>query len=142
MPRATVDSGVLIGMADTQDRHHDAAMAIVSEMDHGNLPIGHVTDYVLLETLNWIHERKRHQIAVDTHQRLERSAGFEIDQAARKDFARGIELFDTHDGLSFGDATTAAYMEREGIEYCYAFDDDFDDVEHVTRLQTPDDPFA
>ena len=29
-----------------------------------------VTNYVLLETLNWIHERQRHDIAVDLKARL------------------------------------------------------------------------
>jgi len=33
-------------------------------------------------------------------------------------------------------------LEREGIEYLYSFDDDFDAVDSVTRLGTPDDPFS
>ncbi len=32
-------------------------------------------------------------------------------------------------------------MQREGIEYRYSFDDDFDAVEGVTRLETPENPF-
>jgi len=33
-------------------------------------------------------------------------------------------------------------MQREGIEYLYLFDDDFDVLGGVTRLGTPDNPFA
>jgi len=32
-------------------------------------------------------------------------------------------------------------MEREGIEYLYSFDDDFDALDAVTRLNTADNPF-
>jgi len=32
-------------------------------------------------------------------------------------------------------------MERAGIEYLYSVDDDFDALEGITRLETPDTPF-
>jgi predicted nucleic acid-binding protein len=141
MAVAVVDTGVLVGMADADDEHHDTAMEIVRAMDHGDLPTGQVTNYIALETLNWIHNRKRHQKAVETYERLNQSAGFEVLHAAQKDFTSALTLFQTYEGLSFGDATIAAYMEREGIEYLYSFDDDFDAVEGVTRLETADNPF-
>ncbi|WP_324254655.1 type II toxin-antitoxin system VapC family toxin [Halapricum desulfuricans] len=91
--------------------------------------------------MNWIHERQRHNIAVDLRTRLSESAGFELVHAAQKDFHRAVELFEIYDKVSFGDATIAAYMERKGIEYLYSFDDDFDTIDGITRLETPDDPF-
>ena len=136
-----VDTGVLIGLADVDDDHHDTAMEIVRGMDHGDLPTGQVTNYIVLETLNWIHSRKRHEKAIETYERLNQSAGFEVLHAAQKDFSSALNLFETYDGLSFGDATIAAYMQREGIEYLYSFDDDFDSLDGITRLETPDNPF-
>jgi predicted nucleic acid-binding protein len=32
-------------------------------------------------------------------------------------------------------------MERAGIEHLYSFDDDFDVIENITRLDTPHNPF-
>ncbi len=96
---------------------------------------------MLLETLNWIHERQRHDIAVDLQNRLTSSAGFEMVHCAQKDFHRAVELFESNERLSFGDATIAAYMQRAGIEYVYSFDDDLDGIEGITRLDTPDNPF-
>ena len=136
-----VDTGVLIGLADVDDDHHDTAMEIVRGMDHGDLPTGQVTNYIVLETLNWIHSRKRHEKAIETYERLNQSAGFEVLHAAQKDFSSALNLFETYDGLSFGDATIAAYMQREDIEYLYSFDDDFDALDGITRLETPDNPF-
>ena len=141
MAVAVVDTGVLIGMADADDEYHDTAMEIVHEMDHGDLPTGRVTNYIILETLNWIHDRKRHAKAVETYERLNQSAGFEVLHAAQKDFPSAVDLFQTYDGLSFGDATIAAYMQREGIEYLYSFDGDFDTLDGITRLETADNPF-
>ena len=141
MAVAVVDTGVLIGMADADDEYHDTAMEIVHEMDHGDLPTGRVTNDIVLETLNWIHNRKRHEKAVETYERLNQSAGFEVLHAAQKDFPSAVDLFQTYDGLSFGDATIAAYMQREGIEYLYSFDGDFDTLDGITRLETADNPF-
>ena len=142
MAVAVVDTGVLIGRADTDDRHHRTATEIVRGIDHGELPTGQVLDPVILETLNWIHERKRHETAIETYSRLNRSAGFEIVQTARKDFRRAVELFEQYDQLAFGDAMIAAYMDREGIEYCYSFDDDFDGLQWITPLETPENPYS
>jgi len=141
MAVAAVDTGVLIGMADADDQHHGTAMEIVRGMDHGELPTGHVTNYVALETLNWIHNRKHQQTAVETYERLNQSAGFEVRHAAQKDFTNALGLFETYNGLALGDATIVAYMQREEIDYLYSFDDDSDVIPDITRLSKPDNPF-
>ena len=138
---AVVDANVLIGYKDTGDERHDRAERLVKGFDAGGLPTARVTNYVVAEALNWIHERQRHDIAVDLRRRLTDSAGFELVHAAQKDFHRAVDLFETYDGLAFGDATIAAYMERTDVEYLYSFDDDFDALDWVTRLETPDNPF-
>ena len=142
MAVAVLDSNILIDYKDTSaDSRHERAEDIVYAIDSGDLPTARVTNYVLLESLNWIHERQRHDIAVDLRNRLSKSAGFELVHPAQKDFHRAVELFEVYEDLAFGDATIVAYMEREGIEYLYSFDDDFDAIESLTRLETPNNPF-
>lgn len=142
MPAALVDTGVLIGAAATDDQHHHVDNDIIQTIDRGDLPTGRVTNYVVLETLNWIHERKRHATAVDFYTRLTESAGFEIVHCAQKDYYRATDLFETHDTPAFGDATIAAYMNRTDIEYLYTFDgEDFGPFDWVTPLDTADNPF-
>ncbi|WP_435196265.1 type II toxin-antitoxin system VapC family toxin [Natronomonas sp. EA1] len=111
-PATLVDTGVLIGAADADDQHHAAGIGIVRAIDRGDLPTGRIPNYVVLETLNWIHERKEHDTAVDFYRRLTASAGFEIVHCTQKDYHRAVELFETYDTPAFGDATIAAYMER------------------------------
>jgi predicted nucleic acid-binding protein len=142
MAVAVADSNILIDYKDTSpDSRHERAENIIYAIDGGDLPTARITNYVLLESLNWIHERQRHDIAVDLRTRLSDSAGFELIHAAQKDFNRAVELFETYEALAFGDATIAAYMERTELEYLYSFDDDFDQLDWITRLDTADNPF-
>jgi len=139
---AVIDSNILIDYKDTSpDSRHERAENIIYAIDGGDLPTARITNYVLLESLNWIHERQRHDIAVDLRTRLSDSAGFELIHAAQKDFNRAVELFETYEALAFGDATIAAYMERTELKYLYSFDDDFDQLDWITRLDTADNPF-
>ncbi|WP_353635026.1 PIN domain-containing protein [Halobacterium sp. NMX12-1] len=142
MAVAALDSNILIDYKDTSaGGRHERAENIIYAIDAGDLPTARVTNYVLLESLNWIHERQRHDIAVDLRHRLSKSAGFELVHAAQTDFHRAVELFETYDKLAFGDASIAAYLERSDIEYLYSFDDDFDVLEDITRLDTAENPF-
>lgn len=137
---AVVDANVLIDYKDTgAGVRHQRAERIVHGIDRGDLPTTHVPESVLLETLNWIHERQRHDIAVDLRQRLAASAGFELVPSTRTDFHRGMDVFDSYEALSFGDAALVAYMERTGLTQLYSFDDDFDAFGQITRLDTADD---
>ena len=43
MAVAVVDTGVLLGTADTDDEHYKVAMEIVRQMDYGDLPTRQVT---------------------------------------------------------------------------------------------------
>lgn len=58
------------------------------------------------------------------------------------DFNAAQSVFRRYDELSFVDATIVAYLNREGVEYLYSFDDDFDAVDGVSGMETADDPFS
>lgn len=66
MAVAVVDTEVLIGRADADYQHHEVASEIVRGINDGERPTGRVTNYVDLETLNWIHARQRHEKAVES----------------------------------------------------------------------------
>lgn len=141
MGRVLIDSNVLIDYKDTgADGRHERADAIVRGIDSGELPTARVTNYVVLEALNWLHERKRHDIAVDLRERLSASTGFEVVHATQQEYHSAVELFETYEGLAFGDATIVASMRRDDIDYLYSFDTDFDGIDGVTRLSSAENP--
>ncbi|MFC6952447.1 type II toxin-antitoxin system VapC family toxin [Halorubellus litoreus] len=136
-----LDTNVLFATASAGDVHHDTASEIVVGIDHGDLPTGIVTNYVVAETLNLTREKLGPDAANALLDRLIEGAHFEIRHAAQADFTAAQALFRRYPSLSFVDATIVAVAQRTGEEYLYSFDDDFDRVETVTRLASPTDPY-
>jgi predicted nucleic acid-binding protein len=142
MPRALLDATVVIAFADADDADHETGTAIVRGVDEGALPTGVVTNDALLEVLNFVHERRGQSMATDLLDRLVEGAHFRLPYNPKENYGVGRSLFRRYDGLNFGDAMQVAYMRREGIDYVYSFDDDFDAVDGITRLDAPENPSA
>jgi len=141
MAVALLDTNVLFASASARDEYHDRAREIVRGIDHGELPEAIVTNYVIAETLNLSGEKLDADAADQMLDRLIEGAHFEITHAPKADFNAAQALFRRYSELSFVDSTIAAYMDRKDIGYLYSFDDDFDVVEGLTRLETADNPF-
>lgn len=142
MARALLDATVVIAFADTDDEDHERGTETVRAVDLGELPEGVVTNDALLEILNFVHDRKGQLMATDLLDRLVEGAHFRLPYSPKENYGIGRSLFRRYDRLSFGDAMQVAYMQGEGVEYIYSFDDDFDAVDGITRLETANDPFA
>ena len=141
MAVALLDTNVLFATASARDAYHDRARELVRGIDHGTLPEAVITNYVVPETLNLTRETLGPEAANGMLDRLIEGTHFEIVHAPQADFNAAQAVFRRYPGLSFVDATIAAYMQRDGIEYLYSFDDDFDTVDDLTRLETADNPF-
>lgn len=142
MATALVDSNVLIGSRIVSDQHHDAGHGIITGIDGGDLPSGRIPDDVLSEVLNYLHTRAGNAVAIETLDAIQASVDLEVDGTTKTDFDAGRSLFRRYDDLSFTDAVIVAYMRRTGVDYLYSFDDDFDAVAEITRLNTATNPFA
>ena len=100
-----------------------------------------LTDYVVAELLSRSREKLRADAATQLLDRFIEGTHFEIVHAPKADFNAAQPLFRRYDELSFVDATLVAYLQRADIEYLYSFDDDFDAIEGLTRLDTAENPF-
>jgi predicted nucleic acid-binding protein len=141
MPRALVDTTVLFAAAYRPDSAHDDGLSILEEIDAADLLEAVILDYVLAERLNGLTTRAGHDAAVDFLDRIEENTRFHINSLAADAFATGKSLFRQHERFSFVDACIVAYMRIEGLEYLYAFDDDFDAAEGVSRLDVAMNPY-
>ena len=57
MPVALIDSNIVIdSKIKIPGSRHELAAGIVRAIDQGDFPTARVTNYALLESLNWIHE--------------------------------------------------------------------------------------
>jgi len=140
MTRALLDATVLIAATDQDDQDHERGFEILRSVDHGEVPTGVITNDALLETLNFVHERKGHEAAVDLLDRFVRGAHFELPYNPKKNYGLARSLFRDSGRLNFGDSMQTAYMQSQGIEYIYSFDDDFDSVDGITRLNSAVNP--
>lgn len=141
MAAVCVDSNVLIAFASRRDANHEQAANILNGIDDGELPSARLTNYVIAETLGYIHARHRHTTAVDLYSRLKTGTAFELVHQPKVDFAGAEQLFHDRTQLSFVDAALVAYMQRVGLDYLYSFDDDFDAVQDLHRLDTAVNPY-
>ena len=141
MPRALVDTTVLFAAAYRRDGAHDDALPLLQGIDDGTLPEVVVLNYVLAETLNGLTTHAGHDAATDFLDRIEENTRFHIETLTTDEFATAKALFRQYDRFSFVDAAVVAYMQGEGLGYLYAFDDDFDAVEDIYRLETATNPY-
>lgn len=142
MPAAVVDTAVLYAAGNRQSQRHEAALDIVRAADNGRLPTLHVPSVVLTETMNGLNRDVGHSKATDMLDRLESSAGFDIQRVSNSVWQTGVEMFRRIERLSLGDGIIAAYVRHHNLEYLYSFDGGFDGLQSITRLSTVTDPYA
>lgn len=141
MTRALLDATVVIAAVDDDDENHDTGLQILQAVDDGELPRGIVVSDALQESLNYVHERAGHTMAIDLVDRFVQGAHFEIPYNPQKNYGTARSLFRADGRLNFGDTMQVAFMQSADIEYIYSFDDDFDGVDGIKRLNAAVDPY-
>jgi len=136
MSNPVVDANVVIAARLSRDQNHERARAITASFDQGRFPTGYVFDTVLEEVLNYLQARTTHDVAVETLDAILESSGFEIVRTESSDFDAARSIFRQQHTLSLTDGIIAAAMTRRNLEYLYSFDDGFDGVDAVARLDT------
>jgi len=138
---AILDTNVLFARVSSRDQYHDRARDIIDGIDQGDLPRVVVTNYVVAEVLNLTREKLGPDPATDLLDRLLEGVNFESFHSPKTDFISAQTIFRRYPELSFVDATLVARMQTEDIEYIYSFDDGFDAVDDITRLDSAHNPF-
>lgn len=142
MARVVVDANVLIAARLSRDQNHDRGLAIAEGIDQGRLPTAYLLSDVLEEVSNYLLAKSTHSTAVETLDAVFESSGFDLSYTPKADFDAGRALFRQYETLSLTDAIIVAAMQRTDTQYLYSFDDGFDSVSEITRLTTPENPFA
>lgn len=133
---------MLYAAANRSAQRYETATAIVRGADRGELPQLGVPDPILIETMNGLTRGVGHETAVDFLNRLRIGSQFELRREPTAVWQTGIELFERIDRLSLADGLLVAAVRHHEIAYLYAFDDDFDGIDGLTRLSSATDPFS
>jgi len=139
-----LDSNVLLAALFEDDQDHDRGFEIVDGIDRGELPEGLVLSYALPEVLHPVQQSHGFERARDVLRRFEQSPRFHIEWLPKAQFQASLGVWERSagaNGAEFVDTAIVQFMRSNDIEYVYSFDDDFDEFDGITRLNTAVDPF-
>jgi predicted nucleic acid-binding protein len=136
---------MVVAMIDTQDKWHLPAIALLDALAVAAVePI--IFDIVISETISVLtrraHEQKRVSQLGSLLDRMEHYAPLDkltwISSTTQRVYPNILSLVRAHNGeLNFHDALIALICRERDIPYIASFDRDFDQVEWLTRLDTP-----
>lgn len=139
---ALVDTNVLYGALQKRDQFHEQGLAIVMAADARDLPVCIVLDFMLAETMNALTQKLAHEETTEALSMVRESAGFEIRRTTNEIWATGLGVYEAYAHLSLVDAILVAYARESDSSYIYSFDDGFDSVDGVRRLNTSTNPYS
>jgi len=121
-----VDTSAIVGLYLENDEWHAPAKKVMAELQGKRRPLFFTTD-IFDEAVTLMRRWGGYEVAIKAGEALRESRVMhlvEVDERARDE---GWRLFKEHKtpDLSFSDCTSAAIMERLGIEEVFAFDSDF-----------------
>lgn len=137
---AVVDSNILYGWRNANDQHHDVATAIIDASKRQQFPTLHIPRVFYLETIKHVHNELGYTEAIRTIEMIRDAPQLVGVGLQEQDYNLGKALFRLHSELELPDAVGIAYMRREGVDYIYSLDDDFDRFDDIVRLNTATPP--
>ncbi|EMA50823.1 type II toxin-antitoxin system VapC family toxin [Halococcus salifodinae] len=110
--------------------------------DARDLPVCVVLDFVLAETMNALTQELAHEETTEALSMVRESTGFEIRRSTNEVWTTGLGVYEGYAHLSLVDAILVAYARETDISYIYSFDDGFDSIDGVQRLNTNTNPYS
>ncbi|MBU4138323.1 MAG: PIN domain-containing protein [Euryarchaeota archaeon] len=130
-----IDSVVWIGAKLKNDQWHKESAKIIDRFIKKEIKKAIVTDYIILESVNFILRKGGFDVALETLEIFENHERIEVINIDEITFARASAIFRKYPGLSITDASTIAVMEEFEINYIYTFDKGFDKIDGIVRLE-------
>jgi len=131
-----VDSLIWIGSKSEKDQYRKESEDIIRAYSDGKIGKIYVTDYVILETVNFLLRKERFEKAFKVFNLFLQSDRIEIvyvDELMLQDIKN---LFEKYEKLSLVDCSIIALMNDKKIKYLFSFDSDFDGIKGIIRKET------
>ena len=130
-----IDSVVWIGAKLKRDQWHDKASTIITRFINKEIKIAYITDYIVLETVNFLLRKANYEASLETLNLFKIHNRINILNIDEKLFEKGCEIFQKYKGLSITDSTIVAAMERLNVDKIFSFDEGFDRIEWIERME-------
>lgn len=130
--KAIFDSSVFIGSQYERDQYSKEATRILENLKDGIIGKVYITDYVLVECVNFLLKKAGFDKASATFNYLTETDNLEIVETG--DLGNVKELFNKYRKLSVTDCSLIALSEKLKIKEIFSFDKHFDSVKGIVRL--------
>jgi predicted nucleic acid-binding protein len=147
MNKAVVDANVLVAVIDERDKWHVRTSSLLEALRFQNIEIVWF-DCVVNETISVLarrtQEQKRSEQLARLFESLIRMIPAEqitwVSSENQRLYYSVIELIRNSDGaLNFNDALMSLCCREYGIKLIVTFDQDFDQISWLTRIEKPED---
>ncbi len=131
-----IDTVTLFASFFSDEKHYLKAKQIVGAIADRNIRSVVYSDYILDELLTLARAKKN---AAVSNKIMEEMINCEVQliKVEQKHLILAFELFKRYEKLSFTDCTTVALMLDLGIKEIYSFDNGFDSVPKIVRVEEP-----
>ena len=132
---SVIDSPVWIGAKSEKDQYRLKCLEILTHFNNGNIKNVYITDYILLETINFLLRKENFEEANQALFNFLQSDRVEIvfvDEVMLEDMK---EIFKKYKNLSLTDCSIISSMREKNIKYLFSFDSGFDKVKGIIRKE-------
>ena len=133
---AIVDSGVWIAAKHASDQYYGKAARIMSAWNDRRIGYVFITDYVVVETANFLLRKTSFETALEAVKMLTESERIRVRYVDRLMHSAIMKLFQQYKGMSIADCSLIALAEETGIGDIFSFDTAFDRVKGVKRSES------
>ena len=131
---AIFDSGVFIGSKNTKDQYASQAVEILKHFRSKEILKVHITNYVVIETVNFLLKKLGFEKARIMYDLLLNTENIEIVYIDSSYTESIKELFNRYKNLSITDCSLVVLSEKLKIREIFSFDKHFDSVRGLRRL--------
>lgn len=129
---AAIDTSVWIGAFRKKDQWHDQAKPIIEAFAKGEISRVYITDYIVLETVNFLLRKTDIQTTVNVLKMFRHHNRIEIISVDADLFEKSCDLVEKYE-ISLGDASMIAMMKNLDLNVIYSFDSGIDRLPGVIR---------
>ncbi len=130
-----IDSPVWIGAKSKNDQYRLKCLDIVNNFNSENIRKVYITDYVFLETINFLLRKdsfEESNQALFNFLQSERVEIVFVDEVMLDDIKN---IFEKYKNLSLTDCSIIALMKEKNIKHLFSFDSGFDKVKDIVRRE-------
>lgn len=133
--RAVVDSGIFIGAKHKFDQWHSKSASVLNAFAECEIEELCITNYVLLETVNFLLRKANYAIAMEAYNYLQNTDRIKIIYVDSTKSILIRKLFEKYKELSLTDCSLVSVAEDLKIRHLFSFDNLFDRVKSIERLE-------